>query len=343
MNNRIIIVGAGLTGAVIARELVDKKTEVQIDVYDQRAHIAGNCYEENIDGIRTHKYGPHLFHTNNSKVFDWLSNFTEWIPYKHKVKAKLSDGTLVTLPVNRKTKDIVGESKVIDTFFRPYTKKMWGMEIEQLSPDILKRVPIRDDDNEYYFPNDEFQYMPKEGYTKMIDNILNHERIKVHLGKKMTMERLMNEPHDKAYICAPIDEFLNYRFGELPYRSIIFKTTTVDIPNLFPVATVNFTHNGPSTRVTEWKNIPGHQLQKDASFLTVITSEFPCDYKDNSNKRFYPIKDLSGENRRLYNKYRDFVDATYPDWIFTGRLGKYVYIDMDQCVNMALNEVAKIS
>ena len=166
---KILVVGAGLSGATVARELADSGYNVH--VIDRRNHIAGNAYDYiNEHGIRVHKYGPHLFHTNNETVFKWLSRFTDWVEYKHKVKALLKDGQYVTLPVNKKTKEIVGKEIVLDIFFRPYTKKMWGVELDDLNPDIINRVPIRDDDNELYFPNDKIQVMPKEGYTKMVEN-----------------------------------------------------------------------------------------------------------------------------------------------------------------------------
>ena len=177
---KYLVVGAGLSGCVVARELA--KAGHLVDVIDKRDHVAGNAYDyENEHGIRVHKYGPHLFHTNNEDVFKWLSHFTDWVEYRHKVKAQLSDGQYVTLPVNRETKDIVGEENVLDVFFRPYTKKMWGVELDQLNPDIINRVPIRDDYNEEYFPNDKIQYMPRHGYTKMVENILTHHNIHVYL------------------------------------------------------------------------------------------------------------------------------------------------------------------
>ena len=137
---KCLVVGAGFSGAVVARELAEAGCAVEI--IETRNHVAGNAYDYiNSHCIRVHKYGPHLFHTNNKKVYDYLGRFTEWVPYKHKVKALLGDGRFVTLPVNRQTRDIVGDDNIIDVFFRPYTKKMWGMEIEELNPDIVSRMP----------------------------------------------------------------------------------------------------------------------------------------------------------------------------------------------------------
>ena len=178
---RILIVGAGFSGAVIARELA--AANYSVFIIDKRNHIGGNAFDfQNEHGIRVHKYGPHIFHTNAVDVFNWLSKFTEWIPYKHKVKAQLKDGRYVTLPVNKETSAIVGKENVISTFIRPYSEKMWGMKLEELDPNILNRVPIRDDLNEFYFPNDEFQVMPKDGYIEIFKNILDHQNIKVTLN-----------------------------------------------------------------------------------------------------------------------------------------------------------------
>jgi len=323
----ILVVGAGLAGVTVARELAE--AGLRVHVIDRRSHIAGNAYDEvNALGIRVHRYGPHIFHTNNERVVAWLSRFTAWIPYKHKVKALLADGQLVTLPVNRETKDIVGEANVIDTFFRPYTRKMWGLDIEQLSPDILNRVPIRDDLNEYYFPDDAFQAMPEHGYTAMVANVLDHPGISVALDTPF--DRSMESEYAHVFNSMPIDEYHGFAHGELPYRSIRFQVFDFPTARLFPVATVNFTHSGPHTRVTEWKNFPGHG-QNPA--FTTLTFEEPCDYRDNHLERFYPVKDLAGANREIYKRY---AAIPAPNMTFIGRCGLYAYLDMHQAVSSAL-------
>ena len=172
----ILVVGAGLSGSVIARELVG--VGHQVTIIDQRSHIGGNCYDETLNGVRVHKYGPHLFHTNNLKVVEWLSQFTEWVEYKHKVKAYYKD-TFLTLPPNRQTQDIL-KDKLVDVIYKPYTLKMWGTL--DVHGDVINRVKIRDDDNEYYFPNDQYQYLPFNGYTELFNNILIHPSIKVKLN-----------------------------------------------------------------------------------------------------------------------------------------------------------------
>ena len=323
----ILIVGAGFSGAVIARELAEAGHNCTI--IDKRHHIGGNAYDYECSGIRIHKYGPHLFHTNNKEVVDWLSQFTEWVDYQHKVKAQLSDGRYVTLPVNKETKEIVGEDNILDTFFRPYTLKMWGKTLDELDPSIINRIPTRDDDNELYFPNDKYQMMPKDGYTKIFENIFKHKNIRVFTGTRFT--KSMEKKYDHVFNSMPIDQYFNNKHGELPYRSIKFHKVLLPMAKVLPTATVNFTHDDPYTRVTEWKNIPNHG---ESATQTILTYEEPCDYKDNNKERYYPVKDVDGVNRETYKKYKEMVDADR--MTFIGRCGMYVYVDMHQAISSAL-------
>ena len=239
---KILIVGIGMYGSTVARQLAE--VGHSIHMIDARDHIGGNCYDYvNEHGIRVHKYGPHLFHTRNRGVFEYLSRFTEWVPYQHKVKAILSTGQYVTLPVNKETAEIVGKDNIVDTFFRPYTKKMWAMDIEELDPSIINRVPIRDDMNELYFPNDEYQFMPKEGYTKLIENMIIHPSISISLNTRF--DKRMEDDYDYIFNSMAIDEYYDFCYGELPYRSIKFHHVNVPSPKLLPTATVNFTRAGP--------------------------------------------------------------------------------------------------
>lgn len=327
---RILVVGAGLYGSVVARELADAGHEIL--VIDKRDHIAGNIYDYvNDDGIRIHRYGPHLFHTNNESVVNYLSRFTDWVEYFHKVKAILSDGRYVTLPVNRETKEIVGEDKILDTFFRPYTKKMWGKELEELDPSIMNRVPIRDDDNELYFPKDKFQLIPKDGYTNMVKKMLDHPNIVISLENEFSKD--LESVFDYIFNSMPIDQYYDFEFGELPYRSIKFHNQFIPTPKLLPAPVVNFTHNGPYTRMTEWKNIPCHG---ENELCTWITYEEPCDYKENNLERYYPVKDIDGKNREIYQMYAEKAKSK-DNMEFIGRCGLYVYIDMDQAVASAIS------
>jgi UDP-galactopyranose mutase len=323
----ILVVGAGFSGAVVARELAT--IGCQVTIIDKRNHIAGNAYDYVNDfGIRIHKYGPHLFHTSNKEVVAWLSQFTEWIPYKHKVKAMLQDGRLVTLPVNKETANIVGHENILDIFYRPYSRKMWGIELDDLDHEIISRVKIRDDLNDLYFPGDSFQALPKNGYTDLIEKILDHKRIQINLNT--TFKNGMENNFDYTFNSMPIDEYFNYKYGQLPYRSIKFHTSTIGVPKLFPVSVINFTHAEKYTRVTEWKNLP-NSISNSA--FTTITVEEPCDYKENDLERYYPIKDKMGQNKETYKKYLSEVPN---NMIFIGRCGLYAYLDMHQAINSAL-------
>ena len=329
---KILVVGAGFAGATVARILAEAGHT--ITVIDKRDHVAGNAYDyTNEHGIRIHKYGPHLFHTNNKKVFDFLGRFTEWVPYRHQVKAQLDDGRYVTLPVNRETKEIVGEENVLDIFFRPYTRKMWGKELEELDPSIIKRVPIRDDDNEYYFPNDNYQALPLMGYTSLIKKMLEHDNIDVNINTPF--DKVWLNYSDYCFNSMPIDEFFDFYHGELPYRSIKFHNVNLPMAKVLPSGTVNFTHDGPYTRVTEWKNLPCHGFN---SQYTTLTYEEPCDYIDNNMERYYPVKDVDGKNRETYEKYKEMIGSSMT---FIGRCGQYVYVDMHQAVNSSMQVAEK--
>ena len=332
MLNKVLVVGAGFSGAVIARIL--SENGFLVDVIDKRSHIAGNAFDYlNNHNILVHQYGPHLFHTNNRSVFEFLSRFTDWVDYQHRVKAMLDTGELLTLPVNLDTKNKIGEDKVIDTFIRPYSEKMWGLKLEEISPDIIYRVPIRNDTNELYFPDDQFQAMPKGGYTKMFENLLNHPNIQVKLA--MEFHKDMEDIYLHVFNSMPIDEYYDYSLGSLPYRSLKFHHVDLPIPRLFPVCQVNFTNTGPFTRVVEWKNIPNSPQNP---LFTSLTYEEPCSYTENNNERFYPVKDANGQNRALYMQYKQIEN---PKTTFIGRLGQYVYLDMHQVISSSMATAEK--
>ena len=322
-----LVVGAGFAGAVIAHELANDGH--QVTLIDERDHIGGNAYDyTNEHGIRIHKYGPHIFHTSNEKVYDWVTQFSEWVEYKHKVKAQLSNGEYVTLPVNKLTKEIVGEENILDIFYRPYTKKMWDKEIEELDPNILKRVAVRDDDNEYYFPKDIYQIMPKDGYTKVFEKILDHQNIVVKLNTPFHKD--MESDYQHVFNSMPIDVYYDYRFGELPYRSLKFHNVNLPMVRALPASVVNFTNNSPYTRIAEWKNFPEHGSNDK---WTTLTYEEPCDYIDNDYQRYYPVKDIDGINQTIYKTYKEIENTKVT---FIGRCGMYVYIDMHQAVMSSL-------
>jgi len=327
-----LVVGAGFAGAVIAHELANDGH--QVTLIDERDHIGGNAYDyTNEHGIRIHKYGPHIFHTSNETVYNWVTQFGEWVEYKHKVKAQLSNGEYVTLPVNKLTKEIVGEENILDIFYRPYTKKMWDKEIEELDPNILKRVAVRDDDNEYYFPKDIYQIMPKDGYTKVFEKILDHQNIDVLL--RTPFHKDMESEYQHVFNSMPIDVYYDYQFGELPYRSLKFHNVNLPMVRALPASVVNFTNNSPYTRIAEWKNFPEHGSNDK---WTTLTYEEPCDYIDNDYQRYYPVKDIDGVNQKIYNTYKQIEN---PKVTFIGRCGMYVYIDMHQAVMSSLATVKR--
>ena len=353
----ILIVGAGFAGAVIARELAEVGHEVTI--IDSRDHIAGNAFDY-VDefGIRVHKYGPHIWHTNNEEAQSWMSRFTEWVPYKHKVLAILEDGQYVPLPINRESinkalklnlqsneeaeefiksqqvrhekiensrqhiESAVGK-QLCDIFFAPYTEKMWGIPLENLSSSVAGRIPTTISDDAYYFPNDKYQGMPKDGYTKAFEKILDHPRIEIQLNVKFSKD--MESEYDHVFNSMPIDVYFDKKFGALPYRSLKFNTVSLPSTTPLPSPTVNFTTVGKCTRVTEWKNYPGHG---EVEGYTTLTFETPCDYTENNFERFYPVKDADGKFREIYSKYENLAEHFCKNVTFIGRLGKYQYLDM---------------
>lgn len=331
---RILVVGAGFSGAVIARELAE--LGYKITVIDSRNHIGGNAFDYvNEHGIRIHKYGPHIFHTDNKTVFDWLNRFTEWVDYRHRVNAMLDDGSLEIFPPTRSMVEEWGEEKILNTFYKPYSEKMWDTKFDQIDSSIINRVKIRQDDNPYYFLEQKYQCMPKHGYTRLFERIFDHKNIELKL--KESFKKSLEDEYDYVYNSMPIDEYYDYRYGLLPYRSIKFTTVDLPLSRLFDVSVVNFTHQGPETRIVEWKNFPGQEFYNPN--ITTLTYETPCDYKNNNWERYYPVKDSAGKNRELYKMYAEIPnDKT----TFIGRCGKYAYLDMDQAVSSSLAIIKKL-
>ncbi len=363
---RIFVVGAGFAGAVYARTLADSGYAVQ--VIDRRPHIAGNAYDEVTEqGVRLHRYGPHLFHTSNKKVVDWLSRFTLLDEYHHKVEALLEDGQCVPLPINRRTLNTVFGvslqdeaevraflaaqaepiadisnaadhlranigSRLTDLFFRPYTRKMWQMDLEELDANVVKRIPLRYDDEDRYFPNDDYQLMPRGGYTATFVSILDHPDISVSLSTEF--DKAMVSAYDYCFNSMPIDEFFDFDEGPLPYRSIRFHHEVKPASyQRGATSVVNFTDTGRFTRETDWSMLPGHRVVETGSKL--ITLEEPCDYRDNQMERYYPVKTSDGRYDAIYQRYRQRAD-TLNTMDFIGRCGTYQYLDMHQVINQSL-------
>jgi UDP-galactopyranose mutase len=386
---KVLVVGAGFAGAVVARELAENGFNVL--VVDKRDHVAGNAYDYvNEHGIRVHKYGPHLWHHSNDKVQEWVSRFTEWVDYKHVVKAQLTTGEYVPLPINVETvsktfgwapwvaeiflkemadkpvseaknsRDVVENfvgKELCDIFFAPYTKKMWNLELHELPAGVASRIPTKTDYDPYYFPKDKYQGLPKDGYTAMFNRIFDHENITVLLSTSREDIVTPREGADSVvmkngdeikigdpaqfhaiFTSEPIDMYFNCDMGELPWRSIKFHTKNIAMPLVLPAATVNFTHDGSFTRVTEWKQLPGHGVNP---YMTTLTFEEPCDYRDNNMERYYPVKTSSevDPNRELYKKYKARADEAGIHII--GRCGTFCYTDMGPCVSSTLATVRK--
>jgi UDP-galactopyranose mutase len=363
---KILVVGAGFSGAVIARELAETGN-YHVDVIDKRDHIAGNAYDEihQETGVRYHKYGPHIFHTNDKRIFDYLSQFTEWLPYQHRVEAWVEGVGHVPLPVNMTTinrlyglsisseeelnaylervritclnpksasqflENIYG-AVLTELFFSRYTEKMWGLSLREMHSSVVARLPVRKDDNPYYF-NDSYQCMPAKGYTHLIGAMLEHEAIAVALNT--TFSKSVEKSYSHVFNSMPIDEYFDFEFGELPYRSIKFEHRVAESFSA-KVPTVNFTDISPYTRKTNWKLYPGC----GGGEKELVTYEEPCDYRDNNMERYYPVKTLSGEPQEIYRKYKRKAE-TLSNITFVGRCGQYIYYDMHQVVGNSLGIV----
>jgi len=357
-----LIVGAGFAGSVLAERLAAGSGQ-RVLLIDRRAHIGGNAYDHyNEHGLLIHRYGPHIFHTNSNQIVEYLSRFTQWRPYEHRVLAQV-DGQLVPVPINLttinrlygldlgpaemetflarraetleniKTSEDVVVSRVgwelYEKFFRGYTRKQWGLDPSQLDKSVTSRVPTRTNTDDRYFA-DSFQSMPLHGYTRMFENMLDHPNISVMLNTDF--EDIAGEfSYDQLIFTGPIDEFFGERFGRLPYRSLRFTHTTLDQPFFQPVAVVNYPSLSVShTRITEYKHITGQQHAK-----TSLTYEIP----DADGDPYYPVP--RPENAALFQRYRKLADQT-AGVHFVGRLATYRYYNMDQVVGQALALYAKL-
>lgn len=357
-----LIVGAGFAGSVIAERLANV-SEGKVLIVDQRDHIGGNAYDYyNKDGILIHKYGPHIFHTNSRKVFDYLGHFTTWRPYEHRVLASV-DGQLVPIPINLNTINILyglrlncnqleaffesraeklnrivtSEDVVVskvgrelyEKFFRGYTRKHWDLDPSELDASVTARVPTRTNRDDRYF-TDTYQAMPSQGYTKMFRKMLSHPNIKIMLNTDYK-EIVDIIPYRTLIYTGPIDSYFNYCYGRLPYRSIEFKFETIETEVFQPTGTINFPNEHPYTRITEFKYLTGQKHQK-----TSIVYEFPRADGD----PYYPIP--RPENAEIYKKYQELADAMTNTY-FTGRLATYRYYNMDQVVAQSLALFEKVT
>jgi UDP-galactopyranose mutase len=360
-----LIVGAGFAGSVLAERLATLHG-ARVLLVDRRPHVGGNAYDEpNQAGILYHKYGPHIFHTNSEQVVEYLSQFTEWRPYEHRVRAFVRD-RLVPIPINRTTlnelfgldlktdeaaaeylasraepvddirtsEDVVINAvgrELYELFFRGYTRKQWGLDPSDLDKQVTSRIPTRTNTDDRYF-SDTFQAMPLHGYTAMFEKMLDHPRIDKLLGTDFRdIKDEAAEIADHIIYTGPIDEYFDFRFGKLPYRSLRFDHQTLDQERFQEVAVVNYpSEDVPFTRISEYKHLTGQQAP-----VTTITYEYPAAEGD----PYYPIP--RPENQALFKKYEALADAT-GDVTFVGRLATYRYYNMDQIVGQALATFRRI-
>jgi UDP-galactopyranose mutase len=356
-----LIVGAGYAGSVLAERLA-RAANKRVLIIDRRPHIAGNAYDHYNDaGVLVHRYGPHIFHTNSREVFEYLSQFTPWRSYQHRVLASV-DGQLLPIPINldtinryyglslnsfeveeflarqaeprehiRTSEDVVVSRvgrELYEKFFRNYTRKQWGLDPSELDASVTARVPVRTNRDDRYF-TDTYQAMPLHGYTRMFENMLDHPNIKIMLNTDYRdVERLI--PYREMIYTGPVDEYFDYRFGKLPYRSLEFKHETHDTEVYQSAPVVNYPNDYLYTRITEFKYLTGQRHDK-----TSIVYEFPRAEGD----PYYPVP--RPENAALYAKYKELADKTPGVW-FVGRLATYKYYNQDQVVAQALTTYKKI-
>jgi UDP-galactopyranose mutase len=358
-----LIVGCGFAGSVLAERLANVHG-ARILMIDKRDHVGGNAFDEKDEaGILIHRYGPHIFHTNSDEVFNYLSRFTEWRPYEHRVLATVRD-KLVPIPINRTTlnglfgldlqtdedaaaylasraetveeirtsEDVVINAvgrELYELFFRGYTRKQWGLDPSELDKSVTARIPTRTNTDDRYF-TDKHQAMPADGYTAMFKRMLDNPLITIALG---TDFRDVQQEIDAAHTIytGPIDEYFDWRFGKLPYRSLKFVHSTIDAEHYQPVGTVNYpSEDVPYTRISEYKHLTGQRHRK-----TSITLEYPSAEGD----PYYPVP--RAENQALYKRYEALADAT-TGVTFVGRLATYRYYNMDQIVGQALATFRRI-
>lgn len=350
-----LVVGAGFAGAVVAERLAADAGK-KVLIVDKRNHVGGNAFDHYDDaGILVHKYGPHIFHTNSREVFDYLSRFTAWRPYQHRVRAWV-DGQLLPIPINldtvnrlyglnltsfevdkffrsvaeprseiRTSEDVIVSrvgKELYEKFFRNYTRKQWDLDPSELDAAVTARVPVRTNRDDRYF-TDTYQAMPLHGYTRMFERMLSHPNIKIMLNTDYReIERAI--PYGEMVYTGPIDEFFQFRFGKLPYRSLEFQFVTYERPVYQDAPVVNYPNENPYTRCTEFKYLTGQEHPK-----TSVVYEYPRADGD----PYYPVP--RPENRTMYREYEALARLT-TGVHFCGRLATYKYYNMDQVVAQSL-------
>lgn len=362
---KILVVGAGLFGSVFAHEAAKKG--YQIKVIEKRNHVAGNIYTKEIEGIQFHQYGAHIFHTSNKEVWDYVNQFAEFNRYTNSPVANYH-GEIYNLPFNMNTfnklwgvvtpkeaQEKIDEQRAILNQKRPenleeqaislvgtdiyeklikgYTEKQWGRPCTELPPFIIKRLPVRMTYDNNYF-NDKYQGIPIGGYTQIVEKMLDHPNIKVHLNTDFFDKREQLESEvDKVVYTGMIDQFFDYKFGRLEYRSLSFENEILDQENYQGNAVVNYTDTEHKyTRIIEHKHFEFGTQPK-----TIITKEYPIDWKP-GDEPYYPVNDK--KNNKLYKQYKELADQENK-YIFGGRLGMYKYFDMHMIIHESLKHVNK--
>jgi len=355
-----LIIGAGLYGATFTRQATDAgKTCL---VIDKRSHIAGNAYTENSDGIDVHKYGPHIFHTNSEKIWNYVNRFAEFNNYRHKVLS-LYDGKHYSFPLNLKTleqlwgnlsdKELIAKFKagqsehqvwenledwaiaevgkeIYDKFIYGYTKKQWGTEPRNLPSSIISRIPVRTDRNDDYHKC-KFSGVPKCGYTKMVANML--DGIKVILNENYLLNRdYWDGLANRVVYTGPIDEFFDYKLGELGWRSLRFEEFRYCYSKVQDVAQINY----PQDTVDYTRTVEHRHFNDINAKHSIVTFEYPQEYK-RGREKFYPINDTL--NNGIYQEYKKMIPEKH---VFGGRLAEYKYFDMDQAIGAAMAKFEKI-
>ena len=370
-----VVVGAGFAGSVIAQRVADV-LEKKVLVVEKRHHIGGNCYDETVEDVLVHKYGPHLFHTNDKEVYDYLSEFTKWDIYTHRVLAFV-DGQYVPIPFNLHTlhalfpRSVAAKLEeklllkyrygakipvlalkrendddlkflaefVYEKIFKNYTAKQWGMQPEELDFEVTSRVPVRISKDNRYF-SDIYQVVPREGYTKIFENMLQHHNIEILLGTDFKDVLRFDFDAGKIYLYGKefsgkviftgmIDELFEFRYGPLPYRSLELEFEVVSREYFQKSAVVNYPNNYDFTRITEFKHIHPVVTNK-----TVILKEYPKAYEVQRDIPFYPF--FTENNRKLYMRYKKEA-RKLKNLILLGRLAEYKYYDMDDVIRRALD------
>jgi len=355
-----LIVGAGFFGSVCARELTDMGKKCL--VIDRRSHIGGNCYTSDKEGIHVHEYGPHIFHTDKKEIWDYINRFAEFNNFRYHGIAETC-GEFYSLPFNMWTfYQIYGATTpaaakiaikansrgiknpqnleeqaimmvgkpVYEKLIKGYTEKQWGKPATELPKEIIQRLPIRFGFDSNYF-NDPYQGIPIGGYTQIFKRMLKGIEVRLGIDYKPS-KAFFDDLAQRTIYTGPIDQFFDYKYGQLEYKTTRFVHQVVEINNFQGAAVINY----PSRDVKYTRSIEHKHFDWVDNDLTILTKEYPETYVAGNTEPYYPVND--SENNAKYNKYKELADNTF-DTFFGGRLAEYKYYDMDDVINSALNFV----